>query len=230
MSESSTATHTEISAEQSYVDGLFARLDNEVQSANERLNEVQAAVDPHTPDADALVRRETEYHGLQAKLDRLNVAQLGLVFGRIDIDAPGDNPTPEGLDRRYIGRMGLDAREEDYRTLLLDWRAPMARPFYLATTAHPEGVHVRRHIRTTGRTVTALAMKFWKVKPALKAAMWPANLPCTTSCTVPAPGTCRPSWRPSNANRMRSFAIAPVVSWSSKAALAPARRRWRCTE
>lgn len=157
MSESSSATHTEICAEQSYVDGLFARLDNEVQAANERLNEVQAAVDPHTPDADALVRRETEYHGLQAKLDRLNVAQLGLVFGRIDIDAPGDNPTAEGLDRRYIGRMGLDAREEDYRTLLLDWRAPMARPFYLATTAHPEGVHVRRHIRTTGRTVTGIS-------------------------------------------------------------------------
>ena len=157
MSESSSATHTEMCAEQSYIDSLFARLDNEVQAANERLNEVQAAVDPHTPDADALVRRETEYHGLQAKLDRLNVAQLGLVFGRIDIDAPGDNPTPEGLDRRYIGRMGLDAREDDYRTLLLDWRAPMARPFYLATTAHPEGVHVRRHIRTTGRTVTGIS-------------------------------------------------------------------------
>ena len=165
MSDSSPTTHaattnelnSEIAKEQVYVDGLFARLDNEVQTANERLNEVQAAVDPHTPDADALVRRETEYHGLQAKLDRLNIAQLGLVFGRIDIDAPGDNPTPEGLDRRYIGRMGLDAREEDYRTLLLDWRAPMARPFYLATTAHPEGVHMRRHIRTTGRTVTGVS-------------------------------------------------------------------------
>lgn len=144
----------EIAAEQAYVDSLFSRLDHEVAQANERLNEVQAAVDPHTPDADALVRRETEYHGLQAKLDRLNLAQLGLVFGRIDIDAPGDNPTAEGLDRRYIGRMGLDAREENYRTLLLDWRAPMARPFYLATTAQPEGVTVRRHIRTKGRTVT----------------------------------------------------------------------------
>lgn len=154
---SASALSEELAREQSYVDGLFARLDNEVQTANERLNEVQAAVDPHTPDADALVRRETEYHGLQAKLDRLNVAQLGLVFGRIDIDAPGDNPTPEGLDRRYIGRMGLDAREEDYRTLLLDWRAPMARPFYLATTAHPEGVQVRRHIRTKGREVTGIS-------------------------------------------------------------------------
>ncbi|WP_396349514.1 HelD family protein [Corynebacterium sp.] len=145
-----------MATEQDYVDGLFSRLDDEVAAANRRLNEVQADVDPSTPDADALVRRETEYHGLQAKLDRLNVAQMGLVFGRIDIDAPGDNPTPEGLDRRYIGRMGLDAREDDYRTLLLDWRAPMARPFYLATTAQPEGVHTRRQIRTKGRTVTRI--------------------------------------------------------------------------
>ncbi|WP_370876341.1 HelD family protein [Corynebacterium striatum] len=147
-------TAREINAEQEYVDNLFSRLDREVALANEKLNEVQKDVDPHTPDADALIRRETEYHGLQAKLDRLNLAQLGLVFGRIDIDAPGDNPTEEGLDRRYISRMGLDAREDDYRTLLLDWRAPMARPFYLATTAQPEGVTVRRHIRTKGRLVT----------------------------------------------------------------------------
>lgn len=144
----------EIAQEQDYVDALFARLDNEVTAAQTRVAEVVAQVDPSTPDADALLRRETEYHGLQAKLDKLNLAQLGLVFGRFDIDAPGDNPTADGLDRRYIGRMGLDDRADDYRTLLLDWRAPMARPFYLATTAQPEGVHTRRHIRTRGRTVT----------------------------------------------------------------------------
>ncbi|QPK80114.1 AAA family ATPase [Corynebacterium lizhenjunii] len=150
----SSARTAEIAAEQDYVTGLFDRLDAEVAAANARLAKVEADVDPANPDSDALVRRETEYHGLQAKLDKLHVAQLGLVFGRIDIDAPGDNPTPEGLDRRYIGRMGLDDRADDYRTLLLDWRAPMARPFYLATTASPEGVALRRHIRTRGRTVT----------------------------------------------------------------------------
>ena len=90
-----SSERTAIATEQDYVDGLFSRLDDEVAAANRRLNEVQADVDPSTPDADALVRRETEYHGLQAKLDRLNVAQMGLVFGRIDIDAPGDNPPPK---------------------------------------------------------------------------------------------------------------------------------------
>lgn len=145
--------------EQRHVDTLFAHLDREVAAASARLEEVQGAVDPDNPDADALVRRETEYHALNAKLDDLNVAETGLVFGRIDIaDDDPENPVPSrgDLDRRYIGRMGIDDRADNYRTLLLDWRAPMARPYYLATTAHPEGVEKRRNIRMRGRTVEAV--------------------------------------------------------------------------
>ncbi|MBG6121507.1 Helicase IV [Corynebacterium aquatimens] len=168
-----------IDEEQRYVDTLFAHLDQEVAHAQKRLADVQRDVDPENPDADALVRRETEYHGLNAKLDDLNVAETGLVFGRIDVEDPDpENPVaaPGGaatndeksgaattnelaggaVDRRYIGRMGLDDRADNYRTLLLDWRAPMARPYYLATTAHPEGVLSRRNIRMKGRTVTAV--------------------------------------------------------------------------
>ncbi|APT88929.1 helicase [Corynebacterium frankenforstense DSM 45800] len=160
-SEKDTDYAAEVAAEQAYADGLFARLDDEIAQARARLDEVQANVDPANPKAEALVQRETEYHGLNERLDRLALAQLGLVFGRIDVEDPtgdGDNPVAgaEGLDRRYIGRMGLDAREDNYRTLLLDWRAPAARPFYLATTAHPEGVRTRRHIRMRGREVTGV--------------------------------------------------------------------------
>lgn len=153
---------SEIALEQHYVDGLFAKLDDEVAAAQNRLAEVQLRVDPANPDAEALIQRETEYHGLNERIDKLNLAQLGLVFGRIDVvcDQPDfiDNPVPgrQNMDRRYIGRMGLDDRDDDYRTLLLDWRAPLARPFYLATTAKPEGVETRRHIRTTGRKVVGI--------------------------------------------------------------------------
>lgn len=150
------ARQHQIAAEQAYADRLFARLDAEVAQARTRLREVEANVDPANPKAEALVQRETEYHGLNERLDRLALAQLGLVFGRIDVeDAEPENPVAgsPGVDRRYIGRMGLDAREDNYRTLLLDWRAPAARPFYLATTAHPEGVRTRRHIRMRGRQV-----------------------------------------------------------------------------
>ncbi|MCP1388561.1 AAA family ATPase [Corynebacterium sp. TA-R-1] len=148
-----------IQHEKAYVDVLFDHLREEVESARRKLAEVQADVDPDNPDADALVRRETEYHALNAKLDQLGVAEIGLVFGRIDIaDADADNPVPgrPDLDRRYVGRMGIDDRADHYRTLLLDWRAPQARPFYLATTAKPEGVETRSNIRMRGRTVTAV--------------------------------------------------------------------------
>lgn len=157
------AAEEELKVEQAYVDDLFARLDDEVTQANARLQEVMLRVDPSNPDPEALVQRETEYHGLNARLDRLNIAQLGLVFGRIDVETDDvENPVPEhpGLDRRYIGRMGLLDREDNYRTLLLDWRADQARPFYLATTANPEGVQVRRHIRAQGRKVLGIDDEF----------------------------------------------------------------------
>nr|WP_143341292.1 IS3 family transposase [Corynebacterium urinipleomorphum] len=156
---SNTRADVQRAEEQLHVDTLFTHLDQEVAAASERLEEVQRAVDPDNPDADALVRRETEYHALNAKLDDLNIAETGLVFGRIDIaDEDPENPVPGrgDLDRRYIGRMGMDDRADNYRTLLLDWRAPMARPYYLATTAHPEGVETRRNIRMRGRTVAAV--------------------------------------------------------------------------
>lgn len=150
---------SEIAAEQRYVDELFQRIDDDVAQSDAKLKEVMLRVDRAEPDAGALVERETEYHALNAKLDKLTLAQLGLVFGRIDIASDDiENPVPgrPDLERRYIGRMGIDAREDNYRTLLLDWRAPMARPFYLATTAQPLGVEKRRHIRTTGRTVVSV--------------------------------------------------------------------------
>ena len=149
----------EVAREQHYVNGLFSRLDDEVSKAQAKLAAVQRDVDPDNPDSDALVRRETEYHGLNAKLDALNLAEVGLVFGRIDVeDTAPENPVSDNadLDRRYIGRMGIDAPEDQYRTLLIDWRAPMARPFYLATTAHPSGVQTRRNIRMRGRTVESI--------------------------------------------------------------------------
>lgn len=148
-----------IAEEQANADMLFQYLDAEVAAAQQRLAAVQRDVDPDNPDPDALVRRETEYHGLNAKLDALNVAETGLVFGRIEVtDAAPENPVPgrPDLERRYIGRMGIDDRADNYRTLLLDWRAPLARPFYLATTAHPEGVETRRNIRMRGRTVSSV--------------------------------------------------------------------------
>ncbi len=81
------------------------------------------------------------------RLAQLDAAENGLCFGRIDFH--------EGAPR-YIGRLGIRDEDDDYEPLLLDWRAPAARPFYLATPVSPEGVRRRRHIKTRRREVIRL--------------------------------------------------------------------------
>ncbi|WP_243726910.1 HelD family protein [Actinocrispum wychmicini] len=82
----------------------------------------------------------------RAEVSRLDAMQPGLYFGRLDM-ADGR--------RVHIGRLGLfhDGADEP---LLLDWRAPAARPFYTATAAAADGVRRRRRITTRGRMVVAL--------------------------------------------------------------------------
>lgn len=148
-----------LAAEQAYVDRAFSFLDRARERDQEYLRQVMLIDDP---DPQARVEREVEYHRLQANLDRYRSAEIGLVFGRIDIsDQDPDNPLAESgpgatVDKRYIGRIGLSDENDDYRTVIMDWRADGARPFYLATTAHPEGVSLRRHLRTHGRKVRAI--------------------------------------------------------------------------
>ncbi|MGW6929770.1 HelD family protein [Lentzea sp. NPDC054927] len=82
----------------------------------------------------------------QAEVTRLDAAEQGLCFGRLDMR--------DGR-RIYLGRLGL-FRDEDDEPLLVDWRAPAAQAFYAATAAVPRGVRRRRRITTRGRTVVAL--------------------------------------------------------------------------
>ncbi|KIR61363.1 HelD family protein [Micromonospora haikouensis] len=86
---------------------------------------------------------------LRQQYEDLRRATEGLVFGRLD-----------GLDGtvRHIGRVGLrdDEGSEDDEPLLVDWRAPAARPFYTATAVDPQGQARRRHIRTTGSAVVGV--------------------------------------------------------------------------
>ncbi|MFF3564713.1 HelD family protein [Streptomyces sp. NPDC002574] len=99
-------------------------------------------------------------NGLQARLERdvlvaersgllaaLNAVDGSLCFGRIDLC--------DGAVH-HIGRIGIREDDPDRTPLLIDWRAPVARPFYLATGHTPMDLRRRRHITTEGRTVTEL--------------------------------------------------------------------------
>lgn len=152
----------DITVEQAHLDRLLTVVDDSRERLTDRMRRAQrrrADIDqPQT-----LLERDHETQEISERVDELSAAEIGLFFGRIDVgDDDPENPVTDGvtgdvLDRRYIGRIGLHTHDDEMRTLLMDWRAPMARPFYLATTLHPEGVHVRRHIRTRGRTVTDVA-------------------------------------------------------------------------
>jgi DNA helicase IV len=120
----------QISLEQDHLTTLYARLD-----------ELHADAVRRSAESDPAER--AWWAGEAARLE--SVAD-GLCFGRLDL-ADGR--------RIYIGRIGL-FREPDDEPLLIDWRAPVARPFYTATAAAPEGVLRRRRITTRGRTVVDL--------------------------------------------------------------------------
>lgn len=148
----------DVAAEQRYLDDLLERVDQAREKLEQRLKAVRLEADIDDPQG--LMVRDREARDIAQRLDSYSAAEVGLMFGRIDVeDAEAENPVPgnEHLDRRYIGRIGLHDDDEQMRTLLMDWRAPLARPFYLATTLRPDGVHTRRHITTRGRTVRSVA-------------------------------------------------------------------------
>ncbi|GLY35992.1 DNA helicase [Amycolatopsis sp. NBRC 101858] len=128
----------ELRAERAYVTGLYARLDREREQARARYH--NALGEPGT----TLVERDADVRVRARETVRLNVADNGLCFGRLDALSG---------ETEYIGRIGLFDGENGYEPLLLDWRAPAARPFYVATAATPENMRRRRQFHTLGRTV-----------------------------------------------------------------------------
>ncbi|MFE9327078.1 HelD family protein [Nocardia sp. NPDC052278] len=137
----------EIDLEQAYLSVLYERLDDMREYATKRLRTVLLETGG-TPQA--RTERESFSQLYSEDLAKYDAAEHGLCFGRIDLDGELEG------EYRYIGRLGILDEKDDYETLLLDWRAPLARPFYLATTAAPDGVIRRRHIRSRNRRVTAI--------------------------------------------------------------------------
>ncbi|MDZ4234811.1 MAG: UvrD-helicase domain-containing protein, partial [Dietzia sp.] len=135
----STEKHEEeLQSERGYVAGLYTRLDAERARV---IGRYRAAL---RGTGGTLVERDAEVRVLANQMTRLDVADSGLCFGRLD-SVSGE--------RLYIGRIGLLDADDDYEPLLLDWRAPAARAFYVATGASPEDMHLRRQFHTRGRHI-----------------------------------------------------------------------------
>ncbi|HMC42720.1 MAG TPA: hypothetical protein VKI20_06895, partial [Acidimicrobiales bacterium] len=150
------AINQDLEAEQAYIDRAYERLEAMRAAAVELMASVLAQGKGLTHQAreerDVIVR--TSLH----RLDQLELGDEALCFGRIDQRAVGNGDGDAeavqgdgapGGETFYIGRLAVSGA--DMEPLVVDWRAPVAEPFYRATGRHPMGLRRRRHFATEGR-------------------------------------------------------------------------------
>ncbi|GGW39395.1 DNA helicase [Streptomyces caelestis] len=130
--------------EQEFIDGLYARVD--ALRGDTETSVTDALAQGNTP-MQARLERDILVAERSGLLAALNAVDGSLCFGRIDLTS--------GVTH-HIGRIGLRRDDADRTPVLIDWRADVARPFYLATGHTPMGLRRRRHIATDGRRVTHL--------------------------------------------------------------------------
>ncbi|HBU04282.1 MAG TPA: helicase, partial [Acidimicrobiaceae bacterium] len=133
----------ELDAEQAHLDRAYACLDE----ARARAARLTQGHDPQRGGTEQhRHERESIVEGAVNRLTQLNLGDRSLVFGRID---------PAGTGERFhIGRLGVWDRNQD--PVVVDWRAPVAEPFYRATGREPMGIERRRHFATRGRTLLGI--------------------------------------------------------------------------
>jgi DNA helicase IV len=140
--------HPDLAAEQEYLASAYRRLDEMRAAVEENLAEALAQSRGLTPQGreqrDVVVRSSLQ------RLQQLDVGELALCFGRIDFE-----PDEEGEEDAYhIGRLAVSGRDQE--PLVVDWRAPIAEPFYRATPLDAMGLARRRHFITEGRGLVGI--------------------------------------------------------------------------
>ncbi len=98
-----------------------------------------------------------------ARLEQLDVGDQALYFGRIDrLPEPGEEGSADNPllgESFHIGRLAVSG--PDHEPLVVDWRAPVAEPFYRATGLDPQGLARRRHLAVRGRSVLGLEDEYF---------------------------------------------------------------------
>ncbi|ADI11800.1 Superfamily I DNA and RNA helicase-like protein [Streptomyces bingchenggensis BCW-1] len=134
----------QVELERAQVSTLYELLTERLAEARARLADVLKAPAESASEA---YEREVAAERLAKEIGRLEGAENGLVFGRID--------WADGTTLR-IGRIGLQTEDDDL-PLLVDWRANAARPFYEATPVHPMSLRRRRHLRLEEHMVVGVS-------------------------------------------------------------------------
>ncbi|MFE1776134.1 HelD family protein [Streptomyces sp. NPDC059008] len=130
--------------EQEFTDLLHERL---AEMRDGAAAAVRATLPREGNNAQARLERDVMVAEQAGLLAAFEAGENGLCFGRLVFRDGSDH---------HIGRIGIRRDDADRTPLVIDWRAEVARPFYLATGHTPMGLRRRRHITTEGRRVTAL--------------------------------------------------------------------------
>ncbi len=89
------------------------------------------------------------------RLTQLDLGDAALVFGRIDRSGELEaSDGVNGVESFHIGRLAV--ADENSDPVVVDWRAPVAEPFYRATGRDPLGLVRRRHFHVHGRQLLGL--------------------------------------------------------------------------
>ncbi len=143
--------HPDLVEEQAYIDFAYTCLERSREDAW-RLRDLTEAGRGGTHQN--RYERDVFEEALYSRLTQLDLHDSVLVFGRIDRLAEtgttvGDPSSAEGVESFHLGRLAV--ADEAREPVVIDWRAPVAEPFYRATGRNPMGLARRRHFAMKGR-------------------------------------------------------------------------------
>jgi DNA helicase IV len=136
--------HPDHDAEQAYLDGARHAL-REMQERASAVLEFGQRRAEEEGSADAQVVLEH----LRDRTASLELGDSTLAFGRIDED-----PLLADGSSWYVGRRHIE--DEANEPLVVDWRVPVAIPFYRATAADVQGLKLRRRFTLAGDELVAI--------------------------------------------------------------------------
>ena len=142
-----TQQHPDLAAEQEFIEHAYRCLEISRDAAWRMRNLHEGTLGGTFQ---ARYERDVFDEAVVNRLTQLDLGNAALVFGRIDRMAE----TPDGLETFHIGRLAI--ADEESEPVVVDWRAPVAEPFYRATGREPMGLARRRHFAVQGRTLLGL--------------------------------------------------------------------------
>lgn len=148
------AHEREIAVEQEFLDTALDAL-SDMQAEARSLRD--SALVAHMRGAGDLVERDVVMGTALQRIDQLNIGDQPLFFGRIDYVANGSGSV--GGPSYHVGRLAVSDR--DLNPLVIDWRAPVAEPFYRATGVESLGLARRRHVAIRDRTVVSVEDEYF---------------------------------------------------------------------